>query len=136
MDSDSQVRRKVHPVARAHEGARRGSRGFSLAHLYAVRWEDIRRGVAMLQVRARARARASVKVRARVRVRVRTHVAAWPWCRSASQRGCARSTCPTPTPTLNQECFPARLCTIYVLHEPRWLLLLVRLLWPLLSQEP
>jgi len=41
-------------------------RGFSLAHLYAVRWEDIRRGVAMLQVRARARARASVKVRVRV----------------------------------------------------------------------
>ena len=58
-------------------------RGFSLAHLYAVRWEDIRRGVAMLQ-----------------------------------------------------ECFPARLSTIYVLHEPRWLLLLVRLLRPLLSQEP
>ena len=58
-------------------------RGFSLAHLYAVRWEDLRRGVAMLQ-----------------------------------------------------ECFPARLCTIYVLHEPRWLLLLVRLLRPLLSQEP
>jgi hypothetical protein len=57
-------------------------RGFSLAHLYAVRWADLRRGVAMLQ-----------------------------------------------------ECFPARLCTIYVLHEPRWLLLLVRLLRPLLSQE-
>lgn len=57
-------------------------KGFSLSQLYAVRWEDLRRGVAMLQ-----------------------------------------------------ECFPARLCAIYVLHEPRWLLLLVKLLRPLLSQD-
>ena len=33
-----------------------------------------------------------------------------------------------------QDCFPARLCAIYVVHEPRWLLLLVQLLRPLLSQ--
>ena len=57
-------------------------KGFSLSQLYAVRWEDLRRGVAMLQ-----------------------------------------------------ECFPARLCSIYVLNEPRWLLLLVKLLRPLLSQD-
>ena len=34
-----------------------------------------------------------------------------------------------------QDCFPARLCVIYVLNEPRWLLLLVQLLRPLLSRD-
>ena len=36
---------------------------------YAVRWEDIRRGVAMLQVRARARGRATGRGRGRATVR-------------------------------------------------------------------
>merc|ERR1719231_1321495 len=34
-----------------------------------------------------------------------------------------------------QDCFPARLSVIYVVNEPRWLLLLVALLRPLLSRE-
>lgn len=33
-----------------------------------------------------------------------------------------------------QDCFPARLSVIYVLHEPRWLNMLVRLLRPLLRK--
>tara|TARA_B110001452_G_scaffold201536_1_gene171620 strand:- start:741 stop:1811 length:1071 start_codon:yes stop_codon:yes gene_type:complete len=37
--------------------------------------------------------------------------------------------------TMLQDCFPGKLAVIYTLHEPRWLLLVVQLLRPLLSRE-